>query len=65
MKPLPMRLGDLSVGFVQALADAVRNCGHDPAPCSISSAWTRPVWPNPWHACRSRAICAWVTPRLC
>ncbi|MQT69236.1 AraC family transcriptional regulator, partial [Pseudomonas sp. FSL R10-0071] len=32
MKPLPMRLGDLSVGFVQSLADAVRSCGHDPAP---------------------------------
>lgn len=32
MKPLPMRLGDLSVGFVQALADAVRSCAHDPAP---------------------------------
>ena len=32
MKPLPMRLGDLSVGFVQQLADAVRSCGHDPLP---------------------------------
>lgn len=27
-----MRLGDLSVGFVQQLADAVRICGHDPLP---------------------------------
>ncbi len=27
-----MRLGDLSVGFVQQLADAVRSCGHDPLP---------------------------------
>ncbi len=32
MKPLPMRLGDLSIGFVQQLADAVRSCGHDPEP---------------------------------
>jgi len=32
MKPLPMRLGDLSVGFVQQLADAVRSCGDDPLP---------------------------------
>ena len=32
MKPLPMRLGDLSVGFVQQLADAVRSYGHDPQP---------------------------------
>lgn len=30
MKPLPMRLGDLSVGFVQSLADAVRSHGLDP-----------------------------------
>ena len=28
MKPLPMRLGDLSVGFVQALADAVRDAAR-------------------------------------
>ncbi len=27
-----MRLGDLSTGFVQNLADAVRSLGHDPAP---------------------------------
>ena len=27
-----MRLGDLSVGFVQQLADAVRSYGHDPQP---------------------------------
>ena len=32
MKPLPMRLGDLSVGFVQTLADAVISCGQDPRP---------------------------------
>lgn len=32
MKPLPMRLGDLSVGFVQSLADAVRSYGIDPQP---------------------------------
>ena len=32
MKPLPMRLGDLSVGFVHSLADAVRNHGLDPQP---------------------------------
>ncbi|KMN17800.1 AraC family transcriptional regulator [Pseudomonas weihenstephanensis] len=32
MKPLPMRLGDLSVGFVQQLADAVRSYDHDPQP---------------------------------
>ncbi|NVZ79037.1 AraC family transcriptional regulator, partial [Pseudomonas gingeri] len=30
MKPLPMRLGDLSVGFVHSLADAVRESGADP-----------------------------------
>ncbi|MFW0756762.1 AraC family transcriptional regulator [Pseudomonas sp. H11T01] len=30
MKPLPMRLGDLSVGFVHSLADAVRSHGLDP-----------------------------------
>jgi AraC-like DNA-binding protein len=27
-----VRLGDLSVGFVHSLADAVRSVGHDPAP---------------------------------
>jgi AraC-like DNA-binding protein len=27
-----VRLGDLSVGFVHSLADAVRSTGHDPAP---------------------------------
>lgn len=32
MKPLPMRLGDLSVGFVHSLADAVRSRGADPQP---------------------------------
>jgi AraC-like DNA-binding protein len=32
MKPLPMRLGDLSVGFVHSLADAVRSQGVDPQP---------------------------------
>lgn len=32
MKPLPMRLGDLSVGFVHSLADAVRSHGCDPQP---------------------------------
>ncbi|WP_192812414.1 AraC family transcriptional regulator ligand-binding domain-containing protein, partial [Pseudomonas psychrophila] len=32
MKPLPMRLGDLSVGFVECLADAVRSHGQDPLP---------------------------------
>jgi AraC-like DNA-binding protein len=32
MKPLPMRLGDLSVGFVHSLADAVRSHGADPQP---------------------------------
>ncbi|WP_347901103.1 AraC family transcriptional regulator [Pseudomonas purpurea] len=30
MKPQPMRLGDLSVGFVDSLADAVRSQGLDP-----------------------------------
>ena len=30
MKPQPMRLGDLSVGFVHSLADAVRSHGLDP-----------------------------------
>ncbi|MCF4998200.1 helix-turn-helix domain-containing protein [Pseudomonas syringae] len=32
MKPLPMRLGDLSVGFVHSLADAVRSHDLDPLP---------------------------------
>lgn len=32
MKPLPMRLGDLSVGFVHSLADAVRSHDLDPQP---------------------------------
>ncbi|MGZ0783154.1 AraC family transcriptional regulator [Pseudomonas saponiphila] len=32
MKNTPMRLGDLSVGFVHSLADAVRSHGQDPAP---------------------------------
>jgi AraC-like DNA-binding protein len=32
MQPLPMRLGDLSVGFVHSLADAVRSHGADPQP---------------------------------
>ena len=32
MKPLPMRLGDLSVGFIHSLADAVRSHGLDPQP---------------------------------
>lgn len=32
MTPSPMRLGDLSVGFVHSLADAVRSFGHDPQP---------------------------------
>jgi AraC-like DNA-binding protein len=30
--PAPTRLGDLSVGFVHSLADAVRSFGHDPQP---------------------------------
>ncbi|KPA93873.1 hypothetical protein PF70_06182, partial [Pseudomonas asplenii] len=30
MKPVAMRLGDLSVGFVHSLADAVRELGRDP-----------------------------------
>lgn len=32
MTPAPTRLGDLSVGFVHSLADAVRSFGHDPQP---------------------------------
>ncbi|MCU7647510.1 AraC family transcriptional regulator [Pseudomonas piscis] len=32
MKSAPMRLGDLSVGFVHSLADAVRSHGQDPVP---------------------------------
>lgn len=32
MKPTPIRLGDLSVGFVHSLADAVRSHGTDPQP---------------------------------
>ena len=32
MKPQPMRLGDLSVGFVHSLADAVASHGQDPQP---------------------------------
>ncbi|WP_421549229.1 AraC family transcriptional regulator [Pseudomonas sp. QD4] len=32
MKPQPMRLGDLSVGFVHSLADAMGSHGLDPAP---------------------------------
>jgi AraC-like DNA-binding protein len=32
MPASPMRLGDLSVGFVHSLSDAVRSFGHDPAP---------------------------------
>ncbi|MGE7956073.1 AraC family transcriptional regulator [Pseudomonas sp. NPDC089530] len=32
MKPQPMRLGDLSVGVVHSLADAVRSHGLDPQP---------------------------------
>lgn len=32
MKPLRLRLGDLSVGSIQSLAAAVRNHGHDPEP---------------------------------
>ncbi|MBL0798445.1 MULTISPECIES: AraC family transcriptional regulator [Pseudomonas] len=32
MKPQPMRLGDLSVGFVHSLADAVRSHDVDPLP---------------------------------
>lgn len=32
MKPLPMRLGDLSVGFVDSMAEAIRSHGHDPQP---------------------------------
>ncbi|MQA56941.1 AraC family transcriptional regulator [Pseudomonas piscis] len=32
MRSAPMRLGDLSVGFVHSLADAVRSHGQDPVP---------------------------------
>jgi AraC-like DNA-binding protein len=32
MKPRPMRLGDLSVGFIHSLADAVRSHSLDPQP---------------------------------
>lgn len=32
MTPAPTRLGDLSVGFVHSLANAVRSFGHDPQP---------------------------------
>ncbi|MFC6337925.1 helix-turn-helix domain-containing protein [Pseudomonas sp. CCM 7891] len=32
MKPAPMRLGDLSVGFVHTLADAILSHGLDPQP---------------------------------
>ncbi len=32
MTPSPTRLGDLSVGFVHSLADAVRSFGQDPQP---------------------------------
>ena len=39
MKPTRVRLGDLSVGFVQNLAEAVRDAGRDPAPA-------RPVRPG-------------------
>ncbi|MBJ9977712.1 AraC family transcriptional regulator [Pseudomonas sp. S75] len=32
MAPPRVRLGDLSVGFIQPLSAAVRECGHDPLP---------------------------------
>jgi AraC-like DNA-binding protein len=32
MKTAAVRLGDLSVGFINSLADAVRSYGHDPLP---------------------------------
>lgn len=32
MKPQRVRLGDLSIGFVHSLADAMRHLGHDPQP---------------------------------
>ena len=32
MKASRIRLGDLSVGFTQALAAALAECGHDPQP---------------------------------
>jgi len=32
MKPQRVRLGDLSIGFVHGLADAMRHLGHDPQP---------------------------------
>lgn len=43
MSPSPTRLGDLSTGFVQNLADAVRSFDHDPAPLleqyGLNTAW--------------------------
>lgn len=32
MQNMRVKLGDLSVGFIASLADAMRHCGHDPLP---------------------------------
>lgn len=64
MKPLPMRLGDLSVGFVHSLADAVRSHAADPLPLLEQYGLTPRDWPRPGRACRFRAICAWATQRF-
>ncbi len=51
-----VRLGDLSVGFVQALADALLAAGVEPAPLLEQYGLDRRRLANPGRACRSLAI---------
>ena len=57
-----VRLGDLSVGFVQALADALLAAGVEPAALLEQYGLDQRRLAEPGRACRSLATCASAMP---
>lgn len=56
-----VRLGELSVGFVQPLSEALRELGHDPEPLLRRYGLDATRLGEAAHACPSPATCIWAT----
>jgi len=56
-----VRLGDLSVGFVHTLADAIHSHGLDPQPLLLQYGLDPARLAEAGARLSSRATCAWAT----